>query len=533
MAASLPAPGQAPQLSLSPRPPLSLGAPAASPRSRKQAAQYLRPPQNGPTLRVTISEASFSKTGRYYLSVGSANGNAEYRTGVSDAEGLHHTFASSFDFVLGDNEFDLELRVKATRLAAPSSRLPDLSPRGIMANLINEAQGNAYDAPAQSSAVEGAGEKVQEIGLNRLTLADLLSTPQRAGSSSKEHRLRLVCPTRGTPVGHVMLSWSLEDRQAEAMEAAERAAELQRQDKAAAEAAEQERVQRAVRERRAAEKAVAKTAAAAQAEAARAAQAAAEAAAQAAAQASAQAAAEDFDRHHLEAKWQDVLNSYSVMLWLPQGTSPQTILLTARQAVGLSDAAAKRASGRVAFVHSGLRVHLTSAVATLLRQKVEAKLLLTSSEIEEDSEEPILVPTACPVSQRASTAAKPDQAAACAAGGDEDGEGAAAGGSSSRVGSGGTRTAPPRPREPAPAHASSTSWLDAALLPLRPSVPPPRVAPHPKTAALLRGIDNRSAAAEQPPPKSHKGLSFRPSLPPRIAPPNLVGDGVGAGVPVS
>lgn len=510
---SLPAPGQAPLVPHAPRAPHTIGAPHASssPRTRKQqAARYLRPSHEGPILRVTVSEATFNKPGKFFLCF-KTNG-AEHSTAVSD-DGYRAEYNQQLDFAIGENVgFDLELQVKAMQITVPRRQLPDLSPRGIMANLMQEAQGDggshtggfgsqAAAATRGSEEVSRGEEKtLQEIGAARLTLADLLSTPQPAGANSKQHRLKLRCPGSSAAVGQVMLSWHMEDPQAEAREAAQRASERHKQAKAAAEAEARAKLECA--SRMAAERLRLLRASGALGEAE------AEAAA-AEASAAAARAADDFDRQVHESKWNEVLSLYSVMLWLPEGTVPQTIRLTARQAVGLSDAAARRATGRIAFVHSGLRVHLTPAVAQSLRAKVEAKMALSLEEMDYDSDEPILIATACPVSQRAVTAAggATDPRSAAAAGG------GGAGGSNEPADAAETvaaavrhPTAPPRPRDQQPEHAASRSWLEAirapleaAMLPARPSAPPARIGPNPKTQALMRAsqLAKAMAAAEK------------------------------------
>ena len=138
---SLPAPGQAPLVPHAPRAPHTIGAPHASssPRTRKQqAARYLRPSHEGPILRVTVSEATFNKPGKFFLCF-KANG-AEHSTAVSD-DGYRAEYNQQLDFAIGENVgFDLELQVKAMQITVPRRQLPDLSPRGIMANLMQEAQ---------------------------------------------------------------------------------------------------------------------------------------------------------------------------------------------------------------------------------------------------------------------------------------------------------------------------------------------------------------------------------------------------------
>ena len=500
--ASLPVLEGPPQQPLSPRPPLSLNAETRSSPRRRQP--YLRPNQEGPTLSVTISEVSFTSSGRYFLTA-SAGGTVR---SLPPFSGLRSSFDDeTFAFPLEANDFDLELHISAFRLA--SGKLPDLSPRGIMANLIQEAQQS--DTPDRPAADE---PPLQEVASAGLTLADLLSTPQPAGGAGrKQHRLRLTAGansnTSAATIGYVSLSWHMEDREAEAREAAERAAELRKQERAAEEfqmhrqrreqrqesQREQQREQQQQRQppgegptsslersRRLAERSV--TASQAAQDAMR---------------------ASDFERSLLEAQWNEVLDAYSVVLWLPEGTTPPTIRLTARQAVGLSDAAARRSSGRVAFAHAGLRVHLTSSVAASLRAKVEAKLELSEAERLDDCSQPILIPTACPVSTRAVTAAKPEPKAPT---GDDE-----AVDMPPRH-----ATAPPRPREAPAKHASSISWLDAALQPLRPAAPPPRVMPGPRTSALMRASTTTTTGSACP-------------TPPARVMPNRGGSGASAATP--
>ena len=104
-----------------------------------------------------------------------------------------------------------------------------------------------------------------------------------------------------------------------------------------------------------------------------------------------------FDHAILLSKWRDVLDSYKLVLWLPAGSVPGSVTLTARQAVGLSDIAAKHRSGMVAFTHSGSKITLSREVAASLRARLEEKLDLQSREVEEDSREPILIITNGPV----------------------------------------------------------------------------------------------------------------------------------------
>jgi hypothetical protein len=181
-----------------------------------------------------------------------------------------------------------------------------------------------------------------------------------------------------------------------------------------------------------------------------------------------------FERALEEQTWRRVLDTQKVILWLPEGTVPQSVMLTARQAVGLSDAAARSSSKMVAFVHAGLKVTLTPAVAASLRAKVEEKLSAP-----ETCAEPILIATAGPLSQRATTAAVTQGAAAEPA----------------------CEPAPPPPRHttapsrprPRPVHPASSSWVNAATLPFRPTTPAPRIGPNPKTTALMRAQAQQSA----------------------------------------
>ena len=404
-----------------------------------------------------MGDAEFAHAGRYFLSCRSEHsGGEEQRTQVSSGA-LRHIFDVTFEFPLTDEDGDLRLCLTLTRLAALS--LPGLSPRGVMANNLASTR----DDVGSTGVVAADDVEESSLAVATLTLADLLSMPQPFGSE-KRHRVELMSSKGGGAcMGSVMLEWRLEDRVAEAREAAERAAERHRQ--------ERKRAHREAKLRREAE---------------------------------AQEAEEAFDRSLEEAKWHDILNSYRVVLWLPEGASPSSILLSARQAVGLADAAKTRKSGLVAFAHSGLRITLTAPVASSLRTKLEAKMVLQAREILEDAREPILVRTSAPVTPRAVTAANVQASSSLA--------------SQPSATSDRHPTAPPRARVQAP-HPESSSWLQAAVLPLRPTTPA-IVAPHPKTTAIVRA---QARAARESAEKTALSLtsafaSIAPTPPPRVAP---------------
>ena len=425
---------------------------------RRAAAIHLRPTHVGPVLHVTVVAADvFGKADRFYLSVASAKGE-ERRTSTST--GSIHDFNERFNFAIEDDDVDFELRI-----AALSEQLPQLSPRGVMANVS-----------------KGEPSWGVEVGRARLTLSEMLSSPQIAGAPSKLHSVSLTCK-EGRPVGIVTLDWSMVDKCAEAREAAERAADLSKQKRAAENQATARR--KAAAERHAEERI-------------RIWQASQRQAALDALEQQRQAEADAFDRAMDVAKkdeiWETVLDCVKVVLWLPDGVS---IPLSARQAVGLSDAAASSKSGMVAFIHDGMKVTLNGAVARTLRQRVEAKMGDQSSYCE-----PILVATTANVTRRASTAASAPPAEISTM---PPGTGTAEAPTvQAREESSGGRltavppmprhlTAPPRPRVRVP-HPSSISWLGAAALPLQPSAP--RVAPNPKNAAILRAQSSSSKLAE-------------------------------------
>ena len=159
-------------------------------------------------LKVKVVGASFHEDGRYFLTLTSCG--VQHHTEVSDGRRYQPKAKQTISFPIGDDALDLELRVSATRIQA----LPELSPRGIMAN--SELEG---------SSSNGRGGWDSEVGASTLTLGQLLSMPQVAGGSAKHHEIELHPPNRGMPVGRVQLIWEMEDRLAEAHAAATRAAE--------------------------------------------------------------------------------------------------------------------------------------------------------------------------------------------------------------------------------------------------------------------------------------------------------------------
>ena len=68
----------------------------------------------------------------------------------------------------------------------------------------------------------------------------------------------------------------------------------------------------------------------------------------------------------------------------------------------------------------------------------------------------------------------------------------------------------------------SSSWLEAATLPFKPT--PPRVAPpnHPKTAALMRANQQKAQKEQKEPQQASSSfLGVLPSAPARVAPPGV------------
>ena len=231
-ALSLPIAAQ-PPAALTPRPPLTQSLNSAStPSPRKTSPRYLYPATAGPTLAVTVVGASFSKNGKYFLSL-SACGSVHH-TVASDR--LTFNSSQTFHFPISDAA-DLALKISATRVQV----LPTLSPRGIMANNLDEAVDDEPEAVVSDE--QGGGKWEAEVGSTELSLATLLSMPQPASASSsssssatatatkKHHEVELYSSgssrgPRGELIGVVLLQWAMEDRVAEAQEAAERANEL-------------------------------------------------------------------------------------------------------------------------------------------------------------------------------------------------------------------------------------------------------------------------------------------------------------------
>ena len=503
MAHSLPNRGAAP---LTPRPPNSLGAVSNKPSPR--ASKYLRPQESGPVLHVTILGASFKEKGQYFLTLNSCGSSRH--TEVSDNRVYQPSKEEHFSFTLGESDLDLELKISATRVRLA---LPQLSPRGIMANHDNNNS-------LSEDAVYGWDD---EIGSTTLTVGQLLSTPQPAGDATKYHEVELYANqrpgVRGQLVGVVRLVWSMEDRIAEAHEAAARAVDLYQQSRAEKPpdgSSEPAAVffPTAAAARRARDHVCKK------------------AAEEAAAKAEAEAAA--FDRAMLEARWRDVLNLYRVVLWLPEGSVPGSVELSAKQAAGLADVANKHPSGRVAFIHTGSKITLSREVVRMIRSRLEEKLELPPRRMRENAGEgPILIFANGPrmaggagVNQRASTVPageqaekqKQQQAASQQDGEEDDGAGVLP----QQQEPAKPVTAAPSTRPRPPVHHESCTWLEAATLPFRPTSP--RIGPNVKTAALLRANEGgaRPTAARhggfngilpEPPAK------IMPTAPTRVAPP--------------
>lgn len=478
------------------------------------------------------------------------------------SSGGRHTFDEPLTFTVGDDvaNFALEIRARA------AEQLPQLSPRGVMANLIvgfanaREPEGTAeraetysHHAARNEDHVDGCKGWGTEIATARLTLATLLSAPQRAGSR-KQHELPLVCPKSGLPMGTVTLFWQLEDRLAEAREAAERAVMKQVEDRAAERHVADER--RKAIDRRRGEERIRHWQA--QEERERLLEAQRRELARHELEARQRAEADAFDRELREARWHEVLDTCKVVLWLPEGrSSGLSIPLSARRAVGLSDMAARSKSGMVSFVHGKARVTLNGTAARSVRQRVEEKM----KDDPEGLHEPILVTvSSASVTQRATTAAATPlpsmppptlahplaQASVAEGGGDReksvgvsanvrphasDEDDTRAEEASEQPPAGASdrhATAPPRPRQRVP-HPQSASWLGAVTLPLQPSAPPRIVPNHrPIGGMALEPEPPDAAPADRvlSPRGGRRGdeTKWRPAMvsvrpPPRIAPP--------------
>lgn len=452
---SLPTPVQAPTLPV--KTVHSLPGPSPVQSTRKRNTQPCSSDSDGPVLHVTIVGATFRNNGSHFLTLTSCG--SRHRTHVLDGRSEEFDTEEHFTFPLGDTDLDLELSVGATRIGA----LPPASPCGVMAN---------HDAHSPTNWNE-------DVGRTTLRLSQLLSCPQPAGSS-KVHEMELlssrkVSQGRRVPVGTVRLRWSMEDRVAEAREAALRAAELHKQKLKAASAVgsaahkEAPVVYFPSAAKRAREHALGRTRVRVDLEGPR--PPTSDSPIKEKERIRAQAESVAFDRAALEAQWKDVLNLYRVVLWLPSGMGP-SITLSARQAVGLSDLAAKHPSGKVAFAHNGGRVTLSRGVAKSLRDRLEEKLELRNRphEMREDAQEAILIIAAdgcVSQTQRAVTVGSGEQAKRA----NEAAGECSSGGSNERH-----ATAEPTVR-PRPPHALSATWLDAATLPLTTDNLPIRASP--------------------------------------------------------
>lgn len=473
---SLPLPGEAPHAP--PHAPTSLG---GEPSPRKTRLEHLRPRESGPALVVTIVGANFKDEGRYSLTLRACG--SQHHTALSDTRCYESPIGETFTFPLGDDDAELQLKISAMRV----SGLPQLSPRGVMANLDTSV---GWD---------------EEVGTTTLTLAQLLSMPHPAGGGAKHHEVQLFTSLRprSALAGVVLLKWSMEDRVAEAHEAAQRATELLKQRLTSAAAERQGAFSHGRRRGRARPSPLdipnsgAATSGGAE-----------EDGAWAEREAARQADAADFDKTMLLAKWKDVLTNYQLVLWLPEGSSPPFVNMSAKQAVGLSDLAARHRSGQVAFTHAGMRITLSKELACRLRTVVEEKLALQPRQLELDCKNHIDVLMAADdggvvsVSQRGATAAAAESRPR------DDAHAAAA---EPRH-----LTAQPSTRPRQPPHPLSSKWLEAAAMPFRPTSP--RVAPSPRVAALMRA---NSPTAATPPPASRQGVfdAVLPTPPARIAPP--------------
>ena len=533
---SLPLPGQGAS-PLTPRPPTSFN--GATPRRTR--LEHLRPAASGPGLVVTLVGGNFKQDGRYALTLSACG--SQHHMPLSEGRCFQVPTGQTYNFPLGDHELDLALKISATRITG----LPQLSPRGVMANNLEEECGWE-----------------EEVGSTTLTLEQLLCMPQPAGGTDKHHEVQLFSGSDGRRggalVGVVLLKWTMEDRVAEAKETAQRATELLKQRLATA-AAERDGAYANGRRKQKARPAPLQLPSAGPASAGparfmvgagrervaptdervvrtsqRAGLVASGLGQRPAAPAddtcgevgddspaddtddddydswaeqevARQEEADEFDKQMILAKWADVLMLYRIVLWLPEGSTPGSVPMSARQACGLSDLAAKHKSGMVAFTHGGARVTLSRETAASLRQVLEDKLILQPRQLAEDCKHPInLTMSDGAVSNRGATAAV-----------GTDAKNREEGGSSSAA-EPRHLTAQPTTRPRAPPHPMSTNWLEAAVLPFRPTSP--RVGPSPKAAALLRANQPDAATTHQS-GGSQLGAfaAMVPSPPARVLPP--------------
>ena len=206
---------------------LPFSGPAGTTRNIRRQA-----PIAGPVLHMTVAGTSFHEGGSYFLTLTSSR--SRLRTQLLDGRSQLLEKEERFTFPLDEEtSLDLELSICATRVRAAS-------PRGVRSCLQAAAREAAGGWSSKVSADEpdcprgweevgrlgGAWE--DDVGIATLRLSQLLSSPQPAGST-KVYDVELFSPHEArTPVGTVHLRWSMEDRAAEASEAAARAADLHR-----------------------------------------------------------------------------------------------------------------------------------------------------------------------------------------------------------------------------------------------------------------------------------------------------------------
>ncbi len=370
----------------------------------------------GPTLHVTLGEASFGASGRYFITLSA--GGTEHRTAVAEESRTPSFPVTTYSFPLSGASSKFGLRIAATQL---------MYSRGS-----------------------------REVGVGSLGVGELVSRGELTVSLA-------ATQLSAAPVGTVKVRWLVDDKAAEAKEAEERAAaerakeEARAAEKAArwAAAAREMEAKRAAALREAEEAALREAAE----EAARARADAEREAARRAAEAEAAAAAE---RVSLEARWASLLDSSTVLLTQTVAAEDEDevgveIELTGRQAVGLSDAAARSSSGMVAFAHAGRRVVLGATAAAALRRSLELQLAEQEAEQGEPERQgtprvELRLSTPTSSAYRAVTAPPPVAAEDLAA----------------RV-----RNVPSAPAgRRGRVHAFSHRWLRAATMPLRSPRPP-------------------------------------------------------------
>ena len=363
-------------------------------------------------LRLTVLDAQFKKSGRYFITFNTAE--AERRTDVCDSSSSPHFKQAAHTFPLhGDLDValaSLEVRLTATQLAfsrgATQVGVCRLSlPGGTTVNGAGEECVLTLTSPKGGAAVVGTvtlAWRVEDPHAAQREEAERAAAQREAVEAARAVAARAAEERTAAQRAADLLAAAQRDAAAGAARAAEAEAlrEMERQTEEAAQRAASLRMA-ALSVERAAEEKLAwaaawglpeTTADAAQAvrddrvaaDKAREEEAMEKMAAEEARRVAAEAKreekermavmrrlmAEEEERHVWANQWEAVLDS---MIILHRGDGWR-VELTGRQLVGLSDAASQTKRGVVAFMQGGRRVVLSAAVAAALRKRLEGRM---------------------------------------------------------------------------------------------------------------------------------------------------------------